>query len=570
MSNGKFLKLAVKRFDEAATAEKANRERALESDQFIAGKQWPDTVKSDRISDGRPCMVFNKLRKFINQVSGEIRQNTPAVEVRPNDSAADVLMAEVRQDLIRHIEEQSKASHAYKTAMESCLRGGWGYWRIITEYEDDSFDQDIKIKRITNRFSVHFDQAAQELTYEDARYCFISEEMGRDEFKKQYPKVTPGDFTKDATSGERLWFQDDSVRVAEYFYKEPTTRNLVQLDDGSVYEVTDKVTEEDIVNEVGLNVVNRRTAKSHKVMWCKITSNEVLEGPIEIPSKYIPVVPVIGLEEDEEGKRILSGLTYDAQDAQRMYNYWQSHATETVALAPKAPYLITPAQLDGFESSWKQSHIKNYAYLPYNYVSGQQKPSRERPPDIPAAALTQAQNAAADIQDTIGRYEASKGQPSNERSGRAILARQKASDATTYAFIDNFMEAIQYSGRILVDMIPRVFDTERVFRLRGEGATEQREIAINTVVNGDKIYDLSYGKYDVVITAGAAYQTKRQQIAASMLDFVQFVPMSAPILGPEIAKVMDWPKSDEIAEKLQGVIEQGGNQGGTGRSPTER
>lgn len=553
-----ILQLARERFDTSHTAETENRQDSLASIKFTDGDQWPEAIKREREEEGRPCLTNNKLRKFVKQISGDVRQNRPSMMVSPADDLADVAGAEVRQDILKHIEQRSNANDAYDNAMESALDGGYGYWRIITEFADDSFDQEIRIKKIANRFTVYLDQTAQEYTYEDGRYAFITEKISRKDYEKEFPGKTLVEFDGSST-GEQYenWFEEDFVRIAEYYYKEPVTKKIVQLSTGEVIELKDGLDKDDL-EQAGHEIVKERDVKTHKVMWAKISGNDILEGPTEIPSKYIPIVPVLGNEINIEGKRKFRSLIYDAMDPMRMYNYWRTHATETIALAPKAPFILTPEQIENHEQMWKQANTKNMPYLLANNVPGHGRPERQRQVEVPAAVVNEAANASADISDTIGRYEASRGEASNERSGRAILARKEGADDTTYTFVDNYYKSITYSTKICLDMMPRVMDTERVIRLRGQDGKES-VLELNMVMmDFDElepvtVNDLTIGKYDIVPDAGASYQTKRQRIAAAMLDFVQFYPDAAVVIGPRLADMQDWPQAQEIAEELRAL-----------------
>lgn len=558
--NAKVHELALKRFTLSQEGEAENRRTALESIRFVDGDQWPSSIKEERKQDGRPCLTINKLRKFVKQVVADIRQNKVGVKVRPVDNFADVAGAEVRNDLIRHIEAQSTANIVYETGMEQALDGGFGYWRITADYQGEEFHQEILLKRVPNRFTVYLDQSAQDYNYEDGKFAFVTETISKDDFDAQYPEKEGTNVSEGEGESKEGWFFDGTVRIAEYFYKDPVTKNIAQLESGEIIELTKTITIKTLA-KVGINVIKTRELKGHKVMWCKMTGSKIIEGPKEFPSKYIPIVPVLGIEANDEGKRKFRSLIYDAMDSMRMYNYWMTHATETMALTPKAPYILTGEQVEGHENDWNTANVKNKSRLLYNHMQGQEKPSRERPVDIPSAALTMMTTCSNDIMDSIGMYQASLGQQSNERSGRAIIARQKAGDAATYTFIDNFTRAIVFTGKILIDMMPRVYDNERVIRIRGEGAgQESAELLINKTIQDPAtletitINDLSVGEYDLISVAGPSYESKRQETAASMLDFIQFVPQAAPIIGPRLAEVMDWPKAQEIAQELKMMV----------------
>jgi hypothetical protein len=71
------------------------------------------------------------------------------------------------------------------------------------------------------------------------------------------------------------------------------------------------------------------------------------------------------------------------------------------------------------------------------------------------------------------------------------------------------------------------------------------------------INDLSYGKYDAVVTIGPSYATQRLEAADSMIQFVQAVPQAGAVMGDLLAGSMDWPNADEIAERLKKVLPPG-------------
>lgn len=565
-----FLALARKRFDTAQTAETDDRLEAVEDIRFTAGDQWPDKIKQERTADDRPCLTINKLRQLIRLIVGDQRQNRISIKTKPVDSMGDVALANVYDGIIRNIEYQSQGPIIYSKAFEQALTGGFpGYFRILTEYAEDSFFQEIKIKHIPNNFSVYFDPSSTEIDYLDARFCFIEEVMSTEEFKDQYPDAYPSDFNS-TTMGTTFegWYEKEKVRVVEYYYRMPYTKKLALLADGRVIDMQG-MTEQDIAMS-GLQVVSVRDSKCHKIMWCKMTATEILEGPSFVPGKYIPVVPVPGDEIIVDGKRVRQSLIRHAKDAQRMYNYWRTANTEFVALAPKSPYLLTVEMLQGHESMWNDANRSNRPYLLYN-ASGAGAPTRQAPPMASPGMFSEITAADQEIKDTTGLYEASLGQKSNEVSGKAIIARQRRGDIGTFIFIDNLSRAVAQAGRIIVDLIPKIYDTQRAVRMMGEDGKTETVILNHRVQNpvtGEVhiFNDLSVGKFDLDIEVGPAYATQRIEAAESMANFIQYVPSIGPFIADLLAEAMDWPKSKEIAERLKMYLpppmmvnQQGGN-----------
>ncbi len=568
-----LLRTARKRFEDSYDAEKENRDRYIDDTKFsTTADQWPDEVKQLR-GPGRPALTINKLNAVLKQIIGDYRQNEIAIKVRPADSNADVEIAEIYDGLIRNIQDQSKANIAYTTAFECAARGGFGYFRVTTEYSnDDSFEQDIRIRRITNPLTVYFDPHAQELLRWDARYCFVTEKMPREDFEELYPDVNPTDF--EGNEDTKLWYDDKSIRVAEYWVKEPYTKRIAQLSDNTVVDM-----DEDGVKEMlemlanpaptqdpqtgqevpgqPITVVKEREVECEEVYFYKISGHAVLEKG-KWAGKFIPIIPAIGEEVDIEGKKYSYSAIHHSKDAQRMYNYWKTTATEAIALAPKAPYLVTPEQIAGHESEWASANTATKAYLPYNMTQAE-APQRAIPPQPAAAEMSMAMGASDDIKATTGIYDASLGAQGNEKSGKAIMARQREGDNATYTFVDNMRRAIEHCGTILVDLIPRIYDTERVVRVLGIDASPDMVIINRSMMDPETgqeviVNDLSQGKYDVVTSSGPSYATQRIESADSMMQFMQAVPQAGAAIADLVAKNMDWPGAEQIAKRLEKML----------------
>lgn len=522
--------------------------------------QWPVSIRNQREKDGRPVLTINKLQKFVRQLRGDQMMNRPRIRVIPVDDQADVKMAALYNGLIRQIEYLSNAEIAYDTAYMHAISSSFGFFRIITKYTDDaSFDQDILIKRIINPLSVHFDPYSVEFELEDARYCFIEELIDKKDFKKLYPRAEVSDFESSTTAtlfGD--WLQADKVRVAEYFWKEPVKKRIVMLSDGTVVPV-DNAKTLDALKAMGLEVTREREVDSHIVKWCKISGAEVLEESVW-PGRDIPIIPVFGDEIVADGKRYYLSLARGAKGPQQMYNYWASAATETIALAPKMPFIVDHRQIRGFENEWDEANLHNRMYIRYNAVNGIQKPAREPQTQVPTAIMNVMQATAFDIEDHLGRYEASQGKASNERSGKAIIARVAQADKGTYTFVDNLTRAIVYAGRQLIDLIPKIYDTPRALRIMGENG-EQELVGVNQPTVGPdgtsvvRDNDLSIGKYDLIASVGASYSSKRQEMVEMMIQSMQYAPMLAPVIAPLVFKYSDWPGAEEVSAELQKQIQ---------------
>jgi hypothetical protein len=573
------------RFSMAVSAYSESREDELDDLRFEAGSpdnqwQWPADVLATRGSvqgqtiNARPCLTINKLPQHVHQVTNEQRQNRPSVKVIPVDDNADVEVAEIFEGVIRHIEYISDADVAYDTACENQVTYGEGYIRVLTKYcDDNTFDQDIYIGRIRNSFSVYMDPTIQDPTGADAEWCFITEDMTKAEYERQFPDAAPISSIMQQGVGDSSlsqWLTEDTVRIAEYFYLDHTPSKL-NLYRGNI-SVVENSPEDRQMKEMGQKPIKSRTADVKKVKWLKTNGFEILQEQ-EWAGCYIPVVRVVGNEYEVDGRLYVSGLIRNAKDAQRMYNYWVSQEAEMLALAPKAPFIGYGGQFEGYETQWKTANTTNWPYLEVNpdVTDGAGAvlplPQRAQPPMASSGLLQAKAGASDDIKSSTGQYDSSLGATSNERSGKAILAREKQGDTGTYHYIDNLARAIRHIGRQLVDLIPKIYDTERVARIIGiDGEVKSAKInpeqpePIKKIVNEsgiviEKIYNPSVGKYDIAVSTGPSYMTKRQESLDAMSQLLQGNPQLWQVAGDLFVKNMDWPGAQEMAKRFAKTID---------------
>lgn len=547
---------ARKRFDLAYTADLDNRDEALDDLRFYAGEQWPEDVKRDRESQGRPCITINMLPQFVRQIVGDMRQNKPSIKVLPVDGGADVKVAALYSGLIRHIEQQSDAVGVYQTAGEHAAICGMGHFRIVSDYAaDDVFDQDLFIRRVTDPFAVYWDPSAVEPDRSDAEWCFVTERMSKEAFKKRFPKANMTDWDGGEITREGgLWFDGDLVRVAEYWTRTTKTKRLLMLPNGQVVDATD-MTDDDIA---ALGPVRERIAKCPVVTQCLLSGTEVLEKPVEWPGRYIPVVPVLGEEVNIGERTVRHGAIRYAKDPQRLFNYAESAKAEYGSLQVKAPYIVSAAQIKGLESRWANANNANQPYLVYNPDGQSPPPMRQQPPVGSPWLSEMAADAAENMKRTTGIYDAALGARSNETSGKAIALRQQESDVGTSAYADNLARAIRRCGNILIDLIPHFYDGTRTARVLGEDdtpGTEQINVPVR-MPDGSVAYlnDLSIGRYDVMVSTGPSYSTKRQQAADGMTQLLAANPELWMTVGDILVRNLDWPGADKLAERLKRMV----------------
>lgn len=566
------LKTMRERYRRGIDRDRKNRDDARDDLKFKIGEQWPEEELKRR--GDRPALTFPRMLSFIRQVTGDVRQNKPAIRVRPQGNGADKETADMWAGLIRNIEQQSFAGYIYAQAIENATSCGYGYWRIVTDYtSDDSFEQDIRLKGIPNPLSVVFDPDAQELDKSDARWVFIYTRVPKEAFEKQYPKARSEDFQKldpGLNDSQEVWANNDGILIAEYWEKLPVTKTIAELSDGRIICLDDYDDAKLAETMGGATVVKERDIKSHRVVQHIVSGAEELEDPTEWATDDIPIIPVMGEETWVDERCVRHGLIRHAKDAQRAYNYARSTSIEVTSLQPKAPYLLSLEMIGdkNIKAQWDNLGNVNYPYLVYKSDPAlpNRVPERIQPPVPAAGLLAEAQVAQDDMKAIVGIYDASLGARSNETSGKAINARKMEGDVSTFVYIDNGAFAISICGRQLVKLIPKIYDSKRVVRVLYDDGTDdlvKLNHQVQTAGGGMKtahdpaqgFYDLSVGKYDVTVDAGPGFTTRRQEAAEGLKEFMQILgPQGAALFAGDLAKLQDWPGSVEIGEKAKRLL----------------
>ncbi len=545
--------------------------------------QWDPVVLQAR--QGKPCYTFNRVIGPVNMVVADMRQTKPAGKVRPASDGASEATADVFGGLMRSIEQASRAEQVYKTQFKFAVAGGFGAWRLVPEYMSDrSFDQVLRIKGIPNPQTVVWDPECEDPCAGDAMWGMVGERISIDKYKTLFPNAGTAISSFNWSRDSYGWFTDKEVRVVEYYERVPFEKEIALMSDGTTQdydEETKKVEAHWAALEAkgnqaaaqAVRVKKTRKTLQWRVMWVKVDGSNVLEGPYYYDWKRIPLVRIPGRYINIEGRKKLQSLIRHSKDAQRSYNSRTSDMIERSALIPKAPYLVTETMIKGYENEWAQSSTASRPYLPYNVDAKAQgaggMPQRTPPLDLPAGALALAQLAQSDIQATTGFFDPALGnaEDMNRVSGKALVQHTKRSDLGSYEFTDGYGDAIQLTWEMGIDMIPTIYDSERVERIIGHDGIEKLVTLNGTVApnsdtddgqTGDVIHDLSVGSYDCTVTIGPSYQTARQETLATLIDAAEAIPTVASLCPDLLAKNIDSPDSDEMARRLRiPLIQQG-------------
>ena len=546
----KFLKMAN-------DADTMNRQEALEDLKFVNGDQWPVELQNSRNLESRPVLTINKLDGYCRQVVNQMRQQRPRVRVHGVNSQADAKVAQVIQGVIRHIEVNSNADNAYDTAADYAVRSGWGFIRVRTDYiDDDSFEQEIYIDPVDNPFTVYYDINSVAPDGSDAEECLITMMMPKKVFSDIYPGAEVDSFNQRGTGDSQSeWITKEDIRIAEYFYTERKKTKLVMLSDGTTTFKED-LPSQDSLDAAGIYVLDERDTFRKYIKYCKLTAIEILEEK-EWPGKYIPIIPVYGRQVVIGDKRKKFGMVRHGKDVQRMYNFWQTSLTESVALAPKAKWLLAEGQDEGHESDWAQANIKSLPVLRYKQtdIDGRPAPtpSRLQPEPPPAGVMAAAATIDNDIKTLMGIFDPAQLGQGNV-SGKALNGQIQQMDLTNFDFYDNLTKSIAHVGKVCLDLIPKIYDTQRVMRIIGDDGKpdmvtlnerKQDEQGVIKVLN-----DVTVGKYDVVMETGPGYNSKREAAVDAMMPLVGANQKLFEVAGDLVFRNMDFPGADIIADRL--------------------
>ena len=577
-----LLRLGKERYKAGIDSDMKEREFASKDVKFAHNEdnyQWDADIKNQRENDypPRPCLSLNKIPEKIDQVEGQFRELKPSYKIRGVDSFSDPKVAEIYSGLIRHIEYNSTARAAYNSAHNAVLHCGRGAWRIdIVPSKTDPWISEIVINRIADVFTVTFDPSSIKQDKSDGKWWFIDKDFTEAEFKTEYPDCPLESWSAQAKNKDNVWRKENMIKVAEHWYLEPTKKTFYRVERrtelGTETFSTDdkkKITEID-------KIIVTKEVEVDEWKWCKMTDGKVLEGPFDWPVPLAPIVFESGKSVNIEGQDKLRGMVRHAITPMQMYNYWSTNYTEQIALIPKAPYIATSKMIGRYKDLWDKAATKNLNVLVYDpdpQMPGQ-KPQREPPPQISSAISNELLRMEHDVMSAMGIYAAALGDSGPEVSGIAIGRRQKQGNIGSYTFTDNFQFALTYSMKVVISLIPLVYDTEQIIRILGPDASE-KAVAINATPQSqilnqpglsndlnsqprpnvtEYVNDLTVGKYDIVVSIGASYDTQRQEKLDFMIQLIKEIPQFGPAVVDILVQNADISGIDELVKRAKKLV----------------
>jgi hypothetical protein len=555
-----FLESAKRRFNLSQKTFSDRRIKGLDTLRFYWGDQWSSQDVTERENAGRPCLTINRTKAFVRQVTNEERLNRPAVLVDPV-ADTDIETADIEMGIIRHIVSQSDGDIAIDTAARHAAIHGEGWFTLHCEYVDlpiddpqaQSFNQEIYVREIRNPFTIFDDPNAKLPNREDSKYRFEVYEVTREAFREMYPDsdINTGLDWGPESDG---WINEDGIRLAKYWYIEEVKRTLCLMQDGA------QVWKKDIPKEYYPMIEREREWCGRQVKWAIINGVEILEHG-DWAGNYFPHIRVVGDEINIDGEDCVAGLVDDMVGPQITYNYWVTAAAERLALSTKSPWIVPAGALEGFEDQWERANKENFAWLYYKptTANGELLPAPTRNDSDPSIAgyshmVAQADN---DLKAVSGIYDAALGSRGPEQSGLAINARKSESQLSNLHFMDNLKRSVKFMGKLLIDLMPKIYDTERVVRIIKPNDTAEM-VAVNTQPDPmrgvKKFYDLTTGQYDVRVQAGKNYATARQEMAESMVELTKAYPPVFQAAGDIMVGAMDFPEAQEVAKRLRKMM----------------
>lgn len=585
-TNDAIVLEARKRFDRCSEWEGVWRQRFLDDIRFANGDsdngfQWPNDIRNSRDANSRPCLTMNLIAQHNNMISNQARKNKSTVKYVGVGNGATQESANVFRDLHRYIEYQSQAQSAYTLARQFQIEGGLGWFRLTTQYEPESFDQDIYIEPVLDPLSIFLDPDIKQKNGSDANFGLVFDDVPREEFFSAYPRLRGkvGEQPLGIGSVAGDWNSKWKIRVCEYFRKVPKEYELVSF----VFRGQRSVVRRDKLNLLVQSASARRSilddpqtkvreTTEHEVEWYLIAGEKQIDHTVW-PGKYIPLIRVLGVESVIEGILDRKGHTRAMKDAQRMFNYNASGQVEFGALQSKTPWIAAAKAIEEHESVWASANTQNPSVLPFNHVDPEGSsevpipaPMRIDPPNVSPAFQVGMETASNHIMMVSGQYQNQMGEAGNERTGAAINGRQAQSETANFHFQDNYEDALVFLGKQIIDLATKVYDTKRIKQIKGDDGIEYELEIDPTLREGylekraqdgrviKRVFNPNVGKFDIAATVGPDNGTKRQETRDALTLILTQAPTLTGLIGDLLMKSMDFEDADEAALRLRRMI----------------
>lgn len=551
-------KRALKRFSTCETYWTPIYQRMESHLEFYGGKQWQDKAVTER--ENRPTITLDKTSSFINRIVNEQKRVDPEIKIQANYNGTEnknVRLSEILQGYCRYVEHLSTARAIYTKSIENSSIMGIGFMRVCNKYKSaNSFDQEFFIEQVELPFSVYLDPSFKALDGSDAEYGFIFDSVEKETYEAEHGKIDGVEFGQFSKS----WYpSDDEVTVAEYFERMKEYETILEITDGqsapiSVFESGLSDDEGNVKPEyANYQILRKKKVERTRTYWFKIDGQKVIDTT-EFPSKYVPIVPTLGVTLWRDKKKDYVGLIHYLKSPQEMYNYYKSAEIELAGLAPKSPFIAAPGQIDRYKTQWENANTKNYSYLPYDPISvdGTMVPPPQRADNGAQIGQFQAaaQGAFEDMKSAVSIYDAALGSQDAGDSGKAIILKTEQSVSGNLHYLFNLKRSIEQVGKILCDIFQNVVSKQEAFKIMAGDSS------VENILNDVSLWkDEDLENMAITVTTGSAYATKRNEEADRIMQLLNILP---PEMGGNIAdlliKNLDLESGDEIVKRIQSMM----------------
>jgi hypothetical protein len=537
-------------FDQIQSALYQERMNCLGDRRFcsLAGAQWEGPLGQQ--FENKPRFEVNKVHMAVQRIINEYRNNRIGVYFVSKEGEEYDKLADTCAGLYRADEQSPTAEEAYDNAFEEAVMGGFGAWRLRTEYQNEEDPEEDKQRVCIEPIfdadtSVYFDLGAKRQDKADAKRCFVLTSMTYDAYKAEW-NDDPSTWPKTITRSQFDWYTPSVVYVAEYYVVEEVSQQIRIYRDFSGKEESlgpDELDEEEEMLATGWKEVRRKKVKARKVRKYIMSGSKILEDCGYIAGKNIPIVPMYGKRWFVDNVERCMGHVRLAKDAQRLKNMQLSKLGEIAALSAVEKPILLPEQVAGHQLMWAEDNLKNYPYLLINPITdsnGNTAPggpvAYTKPPSIPPSMAALLQLTEADMQEILGSPQQGDKMVSH-LSGKTVELIQQRLDMQTFIYMSNMAKAVKRCGEIWLSIAKDIFVEQgrKMKSVASNGKMEPVEL-MKPVVNeeGEIEYenDMSDADYDVQVLVGPSSQTKRGATVRALTDMMTLTQ------DPEMTQVL--------------------------------
>lgn len=546
--------------------ESSDRNRAKTEILFREGEGHWDSNYVTSASQEAPELVINLTDALCMRVENNLREQELSGKAHPVGDGGDVDVAEIINGIGRHVEVRSEAEVAYDQADKSAITHGWGYFRLIAEWEHPrSMRKDLRILPIRNVFTVYMDPSAIMPAGQDQNWCLISVKMKRTEYKRRFPSASNASWSDiDRNSGVGEWEDKEDIRLAEYFRIREKAEKLYGIRNiASGEERTFYASEMPPTLAQGWQIEGERDSMRRAVEWFRLNGLKVVERE-QLPGTWIPVFRVEGNAVDVDGKVTRRGMVRSMMDPQRMVDYGEVAKIRRLGLTPQSPWVAAAGQTEK-HPEWTDSNRSAFPVLIYDPVTittaqGEiplPPPQRQPPAGIEQGFSEFVQGMRTNLLAVAGMPNDPGADKNQVVSGVALDRRQTLSDQSHLQYAKGRKSAVTQCWRVMLEWIPHYFnDPGRVQRIIGEDSVPEL-VTLNQQDPKDPLQkvmnDLTVGRYDVVMGTGPSFETKRMEGAENLLEMLKIEALAEIIAktAPDLVfRSIDHPYMQQLADRL--------------------